>query len=91
MTNPDVVSIDAILKAIEMNKAAVEMNKAAFLWGRRAAVDLAMVEDVAVPREALPDSRVMSAGLDEMIVRRVADLTAYQNRRYAERYRGGGD
>ncbi len=51
---------ESILKAIEMNKAAVEMNKAAFLWGRRAAVDLAMVEEVAVPRAALPDQRVLS-------------------------------
>jgi indolepyruvate ferredoxin oxidoreductase len=77
---------ESILQAIEMNKAAVEMNKAAFLWGRRAAVDLAMVEQVAVPREALPESRILSANPDEMIARRVADLTAYQSRRYARRY-----
>ena len=77
---------ESILKAIEMNKAAVEMNKAAFLWGRRAAIDLAMVETVAVPREALPDSRILSATLDETLARRIADLTAYQSRRYARRY-----
>jgi indolepyruvate ferredoxin oxidoreductase len=45
-----------------------------------------MVEEVAVPREALPDSRILSADLAAMIARRVADLTAYQNYRYAQRY-----
>jgi indolepyruvate ferredoxin oxidoreductase len=77
---------ESILKAIEMNKAAVEMNKAAFLWGRRAAADLGIVEAVAVSQAALPDSRILSTGLDETIARRVADLTAYQSRRYARRY-----
>jgi indolepyruvate ferredoxin oxidoreductase len=45
-----------------------------------------MVEQVAVPRDALPESRALSATLDETIARRVADLTAYQSRRYARRY-----
>ena len=30
----------SILQAIELNGVAVEANKQAFLWGRRAAVDL---------------------------------------------------
>ena len=37
------VSAESICKAIEMNGAAVEMNKGSFLWGRRAALDLAAV------------------------------------------------
>ena len=37
----------AILEAIELNGVAVEQNRAAFLWGRRAAHDLAAVEAAA--------------------------------------------
>ena len=58
------VSSEAINKAIELNGAAVKMNQAAFLWGRRAAVDLAAIErliapkaDVAATTEIVPDSR----------------------------------
>jgi indolepyruvate ferredoxin oxidoreductase len=80
------ISPASILRAIEMNGAAVEMNQAAFLWGRRAALDLPAVERVATPPEALPDHRRLSADLDETIARRVAELTAYQDARYARRY-----
>jgi len=76
----------SILKAIEINKAGVEMNKAAFLWGRRAAVDLAAVERAATPPEGLPASRILSANVEEMIARRVVDLTEYQDSSYASRY-----
>ena len=34
------LSLEAILRAIEINGAAVEMNKQAFSWGRLAAYDL---------------------------------------------------
>jgi indolepyruvate ferredoxin oxidoreductase len=80
------VSAASILKAIELNGAAVEMNKGAFLWGRRAALDLAAVERVATPPEAVPDHRRLSADLNETVARRVAELTAYQDARYARRY-----
>jgi indolepyruvate ferredoxin oxidoreductase len=80
------VSAASILKAIELNGAAVDMNKGAFLWGRRAALDLAGVERAATPPEAVPAHRRLSAMLDEMIARRVEDLTAYQDARYARRY-----
>ncbi len=80
------LSAASILAAVEKNGAAVEMNKGAFLWGRRAALDLAAVERVATPPGALPASRRLSAGLDEMIARRVEDLTSYQDARYARRY-----
>ncbi|MDJ0389163.1 hypothetical protein QMO56_13655 [Roseomonas sp. E05] len=80
------VSAASILRAIEMNGAAVEMNRDAFLWGRRAALDLAAVERVASPPEALPDHRRLSLDLDERVARRVAELTVYQDARYARRY-----
>ena len=80
------VSEEAILKAIELNAVAVDMNKGAFLWGRRAAQDLAAVEKAAAPLAVLPAKRI-SRSLDELIERRVSALTAYQNAAYAARYK----
>ncbi len=77
---------ESLMRAIEKNGAAVAMNQAAFRWGRRAAVDLAGVEAAAKPALAANSSRVISADLDEVIARRVADLTAYQNAAYAKPY-----
>jgi len=79
------VSEAALLRAIELNGVAVAANQKAFLWGRRAAVDLDAVRAFAhsEPKGILR----LSQTLDEMIARRVAHLTRYQNARYAERYR----
>ncbi len=81
------LSADAIERAIELNGEAVPMNIAAFRWGRRAAVDQAAVEAMAKP-PAASDARRLSETTDEMIARRVAFLTDYQNADYAARYRG---
>ncbi|MBT6427761.1 MAG: indolepyruvate ferredoxin oxidoreductase family protein, partial [Rhodospirillaceae bacterium] len=77
------VGAEAIERAIEMNGVAIEMNKAAFLWGRRAAVDLEAVEAQADPAHLadMPDD-----DLAALMERRKADLTAYQGRRLARRY-----
>jgi indolepyruvate ferredoxin oxidoreductase len=80
------VSAAAIERAIELNRVGVDMNRHAFLWGRRAAHDPAAVEARAMPAAELPDHRRRSASLDEMIERRVADLTEYQDAAYAKRY-----
>ena len=77
----------AILEAIELNGASVALNRAAFQWGRRAGDDVLAVEAQATPRDAIPDQRRLSANLDEVIARRAAYLTGYQNAAYAERYR----
>jgi indolepyruvate ferredoxin oxidoreductase len=81
------VSAEAILRAIELNGEAVELNKNAFTWGRRAAVDPEKVTAVARPAEVATDARRISISLDEMIERRAAFLTDYQNAAYAARYR----
>jgi indolepyruvate ferredoxin oxidoreductase len=82
------ISAAAIERAIELNGEAVAMNHAAFRWGRRAAVDLAAVEALAKPApDAQDPARALSGSLDEIIARRVAFLTAYQNAAYAARYR----
>ena len=80
------ISEAAILKAIELNGVSIEMNQGAFLWGRRAAHDLAAVETAAAPRAVLPAKQI-SRSLDEIIERRAAALTAYQDAAYAARYR----
>ena len=77
------LSQEAIFRALELNREAVEMNKQAFLWGRRAAVDLRAVEAKLAP----PRAPVQAQGFDEIVARRVAFLTAYQNAAYGERYR----
>ena len=80
------LSAEAFEKAIELNGVAVEANKAAFLWGRRAAHDLAAVEKAVAPQQE-PHSHHLSQSLDEMIARRADFLTAYQNAAYAGRYK----
>src|SRR5207245_84533 len=82
------LSAASITQAIELNGEAVEMNQAAFHWGRRAACEPAAVEALIKPAaEAASDARTLSQSLDEMVARRVAFLTAYQDAAYAARYR----
>jgi indolepyruvate ferredoxin oxidoreductase len=78
------VSAAAIKEAVEINGVAVDFNTQAFLWGRRAAHDLSAVEKLVSP----PDEPVERAPetLDQIIERRAAFLTDYQDARYAKRY-----
>ncbi|MFZ6673082.1 indolepyruvate ferredoxin oxidoreductase family protein [Undibacterium sp. Xuan67W] len=78
------VSEAALMRAVELNGVAIESNKKAFLWGRRAAVDLAKVEKIAIPSS--PVIVQMPQSLDSLIKRRVDYLTAYQNAGYAQQY-----
>ena len=81
------VTDEAIGKAIEMNGVAVAFNREAFLWGRRAAHDLPSVERVLTPADsAVAPERKIAATLDEMIAKRAAYLTEYQDAAYARRY-----
>ncbi len=80
------LSAAAIDRAIELNEVAVEQNRQAFLWGRRAAVDLPRIQELVAPPKAQPVSRRLSASLDEVIARRVDSLTDYQDEAYARRY-----
>jgi indolepyruvate ferredoxin oxidoreductase len=80
------VSAAAIERAIELNEVAIELNKSAFLWGRRAAVDLSRVEAVAAPVKSVQVVRRLSESLEETIARRVDELTHYQNRAYGEHF-----
>jgi indolepyruvate ferredoxin oxidoreductase len=81
------VSGEALDRAIELNGVAVEMNRQAFIWGRRAAHDLARVEALIAPEPGADDMHHASHGLKELVERRVAFLTDYQNAAYASRYK----
>ncbi len=78
------VSAEAIHHAIELNNVAIEFNQRAFLWGRRAAVDLAAVVEKAGTdlnkHKPLTD-------IDEIIDWRANYLLDYQNQAYADKYR----
>jgi len=81
------VGAASLERAIELNGVAVEANKRAFLWGRRAAHDLVAVErfvDQSAPESVAPP---IARTLDEIVAKRVAFLTNYQDAAYAERYR----
>ena len=73
---------EAILKAVELNGAAVDGNQRAFELGRWAVLHPEDAEGLTASKVvALPET------LDAKIAARVEHLTAYQSRRYADRYR----
>ena len=74
----------ALLRAIELNAVAVDNNKAAFEWGRRAAHDPQAFERLLNPGQVV--TLIKRSPLDELISRRVAFLTDYQDANYAARY-----
>ncbi|MEG3157618.1 indolepyruvate ferredoxin oxidoreductase family protein [Lysobacter zhanggongensis] len=136
------LSLESIMRAVELNGAAIDKNKAAFAWGRLAVVDpravaeaAGLVRNVPTAAEATPhalpmlgagqweghefgspsapratasqdelrhvpehaagadivaflplDDARLSRSLDEVIARRVAFLTDYQDAGYARRY-----
>jgi len=76
----------AIERAIELNGEAVKMNITAFRWGRLCAHDRAAVEKLVAPITAPSGVERLSSSLEEIIARRVDQLSRYQNAAYAERY-----
>jgi indolepyruvate ferredoxin oxidoreductase len=82
------LSLEALLRAIEINGAAVEMNKLAFTWGRLAAHDMSRIRSV-LQFKSRASTPVKT--LDEQIALRADFLTSYQNKAYADRYRGAVD
>src|SRR5260370_37498940 len=77
------LSLEAILRAIEINGAAIEMNKQAFSWLRLARHLLARVRSVTQFRAR---AATTTRTLDESIAYRAKFLTEYQNKSYADRY-----
>jgi indolepyruvate ferredoxin oxidoreductase len=81
------LSSAAIEKAIELNGEAVKMNVEAFRWGRRTAHDQKAVEAMVAESRKPTETRHISETLQEMVDRRAAFLTAYQDAAYGHRYR----
>src|SRR4029079_18370018 len=71
--------------AVDLNGVAVETSLRTFAWGRLAAHDMARVEEVARPQ--LPAQPAVEQSFEELVAHRAGQLTAYQNRAYADRYR----
>jgi indolepyruvate ferredoxin oxidoreductase len=74
------VSLEALSRAIELNGVSVERNKQAFAWGRLASADADAFRRAVGREPPAPET------LDEVIARRVAFLTEYQDAAYAARY-----
>ena len=76
----------ALMRAIELNGVAIERNKEAFGWGRVAAVDPKVIDDllnpVSEPVEVRPEPN-----LDQLLETCYQHLVKYQNRRWADSYR----
>ena len=82
------VSLEAITRAIELNGVAVQANQRAFDWGRLGAADRDRVEAIAASAmHDMLDEAEVEPTLDELVARRVADLTEYQNAAYGQHYR----
>jgi len=79
------LGLAAIERAIELNGVAVENSKRTFNWGRLAAHDRAAVEVQARP--VMREEPKQAQSLAELVARRAAFLTSYQDAAYAERYR----
>ncbi len=75
----------AIDRAIELNGVAVGANRKAFAWGRLAAHDASAVAAVAAPPPLFQNEQPVR--LPDLVDSRAADLLAYQDQRYADRYR----
>ncbi len=78
------LGLEALSQAIEMNGVAIPLNKAAFSWGRRAALDLDAVLRAADGAPA--GGQGLSTTYEEMLARRIAFLTDYQDKAYAARF-----
>jgi indolepyruvate ferredoxin oxidoreductase len=85
------LSVEAVLRAIELNGVSVEPNQAAILWGRRCAVWPERVHRLAYPPSmpAAPGPGGERAGddINDVTARWERHLAAYQDRAYAKRYR----
>ncbi|MBI1363702.1 MAG: indolepyruvate ferredoxin oxidoreductase family protein [Proteobacteria bacterium] len=82
------LSLEALMRAVELNGVAINDNKMAFNWGRLAAHDIKAVEAAVRPTlHALEEAgEPISATLDEMLEKRMRYLSAYQNSAYAAEY-----
>lgn len=78
------ITLDALLKAIELNGVAVDANVRAFRIGRLSAWRPEVLE---ARRASTQDMHIVSEeSIEELMERHGRALTAYQDARYAQRY-----
>jgi indolepyruvate ferredoxin oxidoreductase len=78
------LSRESLMRAIELNEVAVANNQLAFDWGCHAAAHPDKVMAVLQPAQVIAFKKRDS--LEDVIAKRVAWLTDYQNAAYAQRY-----
>jgi indolepyruvate ferredoxin oxidoreductase len=78
------LSLESLLRAIELNEVQVDKNKAAFEWGRHCAHDWAAVQALLQPAQVVTLHRPQK--LAELLARRIELLTQYQNAAYSRQY-----
>jgi indolepyruvate ferredoxin oxidoreductase len=78
----------SLMRAIELNAVAVDNNKTAFEWGCRAAHNWPEVEQLLLSSKSLVSVVEFKKrdSLEDIIAKRVAFLTDYQNAAYAKKY-----
>lgn len=76
------VSLQAILRAIELNGVEPDKNKLAFSWGRLAAVSPERIEELT----RSDDLTKVDKTLQDVVQRRADFLLDYQNQTLADRY-----
>ena len=74
----------ALMRAMELNGVQVDNNKAAFEWGRHCAERLAQVQSMFAAQQVI--QLVKQPSLPELVAKRVAFLTDYQDAAYAADY-----
>ena len=77
------LSSDAIQRAIRLNGVAVERNLQVFAWGRQYVLDAALL-DSYLPS---PATTAAPRSLEELVEDRERELSVYQDRSYATKYR----
>jgi indolepyruvate ferredoxin oxidoreductase len=78
------LSLAALMRAMELNGVQVDNNKAAFTWGRHCAQQLPQVQALFQAQQVI--QFVKQPSVDELVAKRVAFLTDYQNSAYAATY-----
>jgi len=88
------LSLDALVRAIELNGVQVDKNKAAFDWGRHMAHDpehvLSLTGKLQSTAEGADVVRLPTSSgalLEKLIARRADHLAAYQDAAYAQAFR----
>jgi len=80
------LSVEAMEKAIELNGVAVETSLDTFRWGRTAAYDMKAALEAAKPTMPEVVELPTAPSINDVVARRVEELTKYQDAGYAKKY-----